>query len=154
MAVPTVYRRPPSRLLAMAHELGIVDLLRGYGYDPQLKAKLVRHQDARFDVPALIRDGWFDLYQQLQKKPIFDGCNQLVSFVGDGPGRARFVGVYPVLGQRAASKADAPAGCPFPEWAEISTITPSPKKKPARSVARTRRRQQSVGVVLFQFQEL
>ena len=55
----------------MATEIGIVDLLKVLGFDDRLKSKLVRHQDARYDVPALIRDGWFDLYQSLQKRPVF-----------------------------------------------------------------------------------
>ena len=81
----------------MATEIGIVDLLEVLGFDDRLKSKLVRHQDARYDVPALIRDGWFDLYQSLQKRPVFKDCKQIVSFVGDGSKRARFVGVYRVL---------------------------------------------------------
>lgn len=100
----------------MATEIGIVDLLKVLGFDDRLKSKLVRHQDARYDVPALIRDGWFDLYQSLQKRPVFKDCKQIVSFVGDGSKRARLVGVYRVLKQGASSTSLIPANCPYQEW--------------------------------------
>ncbi len=104
----------------MARQLGIVDLLQTFGFDLHLKSKLVRHQDARYDVPTLIRDGWFELYQSLQVRPVFKGCEQIVSFVGDGSTRAKFVGVYRVLRQSAASQSLVPKDCPYQEWRTIS----------------------------------
>lgn len=104
----------------MATEIGIVDLLKVFGFDDRLKTKLVRHQDARYDVGTLIRDGWFDLYQSLQKRPVFKGCEQIVSFIGDGSGRARLVGVYRVLTENASSKSLIPANCPYQEWGVTS----------------------------------
>jgi hypothetical protein len=102
----------------MATALGIIDLLKVFGFDDRLKSKIVRHQDGRYDLTSLLREGWFDLYQSLQKKPVFKGCEQLVSFLGDGSGRARFLGVYRVLSEAAASKSAVPAGCPYKEWEE------------------------------------
>jgi hypothetical protein len=104
----------------MATELGIVDLLKVFGFDDRKKSKLVRHQDDRFDIPALIREGWFELYQSLQARPVFDGCEQLISFVGDGSGRARLIGVYRVLNQSAATKSLIPKSCPYQEWGVTS----------------------------------
>jgi hypothetical protein len=101
-------------------EIGIVDFLKVFGFDDQLKSKLVRHQDARYDINSLIRDGWFDLYQSLQARPVFKDCEQIISFVGDGSGRARFVGVYRVLKQEASSKSKVPANCPYQEWGVTS----------------------------------
>jgi hypothetical protein len=89
-------------------ELGILDLLKVFGFDERKKSKLVRHQDARFDIPGLIREGWFDLYQSLQARPVFNGCEQIVSFIGDGSGRARLVGVYRVLKHGQATKSLVP----------------------------------------------
>jgi hypothetical protein len=100
----------------MASEIGILDLLKVFGFDDRLKSKLVRHQDGRYDVPTLIREGWFDLYQSLQVRPVFNGCKQVISFIGDGSGRGRFVGVYHVLQQGVATKAMIPASCPYQEW--------------------------------------
>jgi len=106
--------------LPMATEIGIVDLLKVFGFDDGLKAKLVRHQDTRYDVTALIREGWFNLYQSLQARPVFKGCKQIISFVGDGSGRARFVGVYRVLKESVFSKSFIPADCPYPKWGTTS----------------------------------
>ena len=55
-------------------------------------------------MPLLIREGLFELYQSLQARPIFSGCGQIVSFIGDGGTRARFVGVYRVLKQTTSVK--------------------------------------------------
>ncbi len=97
----------------MPNGLGIVDLLKVLGFDDRAKSKLVRHQDAHYDMGALIREGWFDLYLSLQARPVFDGCKQIVSFLGDGRGRARFHGVYEVIGQSPASKSMVPSDCPY-----------------------------------------
>ena len=35
----------------MTTDLGIVDLLKVFGFDDQLPTKLARHQDARYDIP-------------------------------------------------------------------------------------------------------
>lgn len=107
-------------LVAMAHELGIVDLLTVFGFDDRLKSKLVRHQSGAYDMPCLVDEGWFDLYQSMQARPVFHECEQIVSFVGDGSGRARFIGVYRVLGQRPVRKDMMPAKCPYKEWAQSS----------------------------------
>lgn len=98
--------------------LGIIDLLKIYGFNRRHKTKLVRHKSKDDDIPALVRNGWFDLYQRIQTRPIFRGCGQVVSFIGDGPGRARFVGVYRVLHESAALAIDLPANCPYSKWAD------------------------------------
>ncbi len=100
----------------MSHQLGIVDLLKAFGFDDQLKSKLVRHQDSRYDVPTLMQDGWFNLYQSLQGRPVFSGCDQIVCFVGDGGTRARFIGVYRVLDESPATPLHVPKKCPYAEW--------------------------------------
>jgi hypothetical protein len=100
----------------MTTDFGIVDLLKIFGFDDKLPTKLVRHQDGRHDVPTLLREGWFNLYQSLQSKPVFKGCQQLVSFSGDGSGRARLIGVYRVNGQSGPDTQPIPSDCPFPEW--------------------------------------
>ena len=47
------------------------------------RVKLVRHKDARWDIDSRRRQGLFDVYQQYQSKPVFDGCDQIVAFVGE-----------------------------------------------------------------------
>lgn len=100
----------------MADELGILDLLTVRGFDPGCKSKLVRHQDKRYDIPTLIRDGWFDLYQSHQTRDIFANLDFIVTFTGDGGTRARFLGVYRVLAGRPRTPDDVPDDSPFIDW--------------------------------------
>lgn len=97
-------------------DLGILDLLELRGFDRQQAAKLVRHQDRRYDVHDLYRRGWLGAYQAFQARPIFHRNSRIVSFLGMEGGRARFVGVYRVLGHRPADQGVLPPGCPYREW--------------------------------------
>src|SRR5438034_8653887 len=78
--------------------LGILDLLGLAGLPLTARSKLVRHQDARFDAQDLLRRGWLEAYQQFQSRPVFDNLDYIVSFIGMGGSRARFLGVYRVNG--------------------------------------------------------
>lgn len=104
----------------MADQLGIIDILTPFGFDPTLRTKLVRHQDARYGISTLIREGWFELYQSLQAKPVFKGCKQIVSFIGEGGDQARLLGVYWVRKEGLASRSLVSANCPYPQWGENS----------------------------------
>lgn len=96
--------------------LGIMDLLTPRGFDPTCRAKLVRHQDKRYDVHQLVRDGWIELYQSIQAKDIFGKCDYIVTFSGDGGTRAKMLGVYRVVKGRKQKPKDLPKGSPFEEW--------------------------------------
>jgi len=100
----------------MEEEFGILDLLTIKGFDPKCKSKLVRHQDKRFDIANLIRDGWIDLYQAHQARSIFGDCDYIVTFTGDGGTRAKLLGVYRVLEERASTPDDIPDNSPLAEW--------------------------------------
>lgn len=90
--------------------MGLIDTLADVGFDRTLaeldshgrsKAKMARHRDTRPEVEwdELVRSPeQFEEYQSWQARPVFHGIEYLVSFIGDGPGRARFWGVYQVLG--------------------------------------------------------
>lgn len=79
--------------------LGIVDLLALRGFDQTRPAKLVRH-GGEFDMDELVRTkACFDYYQATQGRPVFDGCERIVSFIATGGACARFVGVYRVKGR-------------------------------------------------------
>lgn len=60
--------------------------------------KLVRHKDGRCDLYEKYRTNrdWFLGYQNSQSKPVFHETDYIVSFIGEGGGAARFVGVYRV----------------------------------------------------------
>lgn len=100
----------------MTSQLSILPILKQFGFDSSLKTKLVRHQDKRYAVTELIESGWFELYQSLQAKPIFSGCKQIISFVGDGSTRARLIGVYDVEEELPFHKSLVPNDCPYNDW--------------------------------------
>lgn len=97
--------------------LGIVDLLKLRGFDPGRPTKLVRHKDTRYEVRDLMRRGWLDAYQASQSRPVFDGCERIVSFIGTEGTKARLIGVYRVLARRDGRQVSGPPGCP-PEIAQ------------------------------------
>jgi hypothetical protein len=96
--------------------LRLLELLSLRKFDSRRPAKLVRHQDERYDVQELLRKGWLETYQGFQRRPIFDGCHFIVSFVGTEGTKARLVGVYRVLGKRSGGSMTLPAECPHREW--------------------------------------
>lgn len=96
--------------------LGVLDLLTMRGFDSSRPAKLVRHQWAKGDIRNLVIHGWLDAYQSYQSRPVFDGCEYIVSFVGTEGTRARFIGVYRVLGRRDGHQVPLPPGCPYEKW--------------------------------------
>src|SRR5581483_4299935 len=59
--------------------------------------KVVRHQSSVAEGPqALYRRGLehFELYQEYQSSPIFDGCEYIISTLGIEGTKAKFIGVY------------------------------------------------------------
>ena len=62
--------------------LGIVDLLSLFGFDRNSRAKMVRHQDARYPADELIRHGWFDIYQAYQSRAVFHKADYVLAFSG------------------------------------------------------------------------
>lgn len=91
--------------------LALEDLLTPFGFDPRpakRSVKLVRHLDARVDVPRLYREGLFEVYQAYQSAPVFTNATRLVSFLGRGERQAVFVGVYEV------GKVSPPGSVPLP----------------------------------------
>lgn len=96
--------------------LGIVELLALRGFDRNSRFKLVRHKDENYDVPTLLRDGWFELYQSIQSQARFDDCDFIISFIGLESTRAMLHGVYRVGERRDSSAVDFPRNCPYKEW--------------------------------------
>jgi len=98
--------------------LHIAELLRLRGMNTDLNIKIVRHQDTRYDVRDLQRDGIFELYQSYQGRPVFDGCSQIVSFIGLPNRKALLFGVYSVgkVGKRKAGEVPLPADFPHSKY--------------------------------------
>lgn len=99
-------------------DLMMLDLLKMYGFDQSCRAKLVRHQSKKYDIQELDRKGWLGAYQQFQNRPIFKGLDCIVSFVGFDGTKAKFVGVFDVLGLVPPEERALPSGCPYKEWLE------------------------------------
>lgn len=99
LPVPAPHSPTPP---AHSPTLGVVDILSIYGLDATRPTKLVRHQDRRYDLDTLIRNGWFELYQSYQRRPAFHGAERIVSFYGTSGTRAILYGVYRVLGHHPA----------------------------------------------------
>lgn len=93
--------------------LGILELLTARGLDTTARVKLVRHQDKRYNMLELERQGLIELYQSYQSEPVFE-CDYIVAFIGLENTRARFYGVYRVAGQYPAAERPLPAEFKYP----------------------------------------
>jgi hypothetical protein len=86
--------------------LELVQLLTTLGFDKRIKTRLVRH--APHNLKEILERDMLGLYTAYERDPRFDGCKQVVCFYRDKGTRARFHGVYRVLGKRAAKNGDIP----------------------------------------------
>jgi hypothetical protein len=83
--------------------IGFNTLLQHEGVNPA-HVKLVRHQDKRLPgrpVPYqlwLADDGRLDLYQRVQRRPVFRGARMIASFVVTPLNETLFVGLYKING--------------------------------------------------------
>ena len=85
-------------MIVSEQDLTLTDILRIHGFDNEQPTRLVRHQDKRYPVAELLREGCLDLYQSYQSKPRFHRVKQIVSFYGLSGSRACLYGVFRVLG--------------------------------------------------------
>jgi hypothetical protein len=99
--------------------MGLIGVLTQFGFDPECRAKMARHKDTRPGVnwDELVESVHFEEYQRWQGEPVFHDIDYLVSFIGDGPKRARLWCVYRVLGHELVQFAELPKDVPWP-WRE------------------------------------
>lgn len=96
--------------------LNIKELLALRKLDINRKIKLVRHYTRPIDyLHNLYQEGFFNLYQCYQSKPVFDKCEYVVSFLGIENSKARLVGVYKVNGRMLAVEKPLPSNFKYPE---------------------------------------
>lgn len=82
------------------------------------KVKMIRHPLSKQDVKMIYEMGFIEAYQAEQGKPVFDGCEYILSFLGTSNTNAMFIGCYKV-GMRYeedVKKDMMPFGFPFPEY--------------------------------------
>lgn len=88
--------------------IGFNTFLESEGISPA-DVKLVRHQDNRLPgspTPYQLwraADGRLDLYQKIQRRPVFKGARLLASFVATPFSETLFVGIYEVRGVGTAA---------------------------------------------------
>lgn len=99
--------------------LSLEALLNPFGFDCTKKIKLVRHQDQRYDIGLLRRTGYFEFYQSIQSRPVFDKCDVIVSFMGRPGTHAVFIGVYSVLGVDGPTTYPLPKGFIYPNMSTV-----------------------------------
>ena len=109
--------------------LDLLTLLRAVGPDIwDAKIKLVRHRDTRFDLPLLLRSGHFWIYESGQGRDVFKGAHYILSFLGEGYSRSRFLGCKRVDGLSTAL-ADWPSDFPYPQmgrpsfWYDLTPVS-------------------------------
>lgn len=85
------------------------NLLKDEGIDPS-QVKLVRHQDTRKTAKLtpyqlwLAADGRYELYQSIQRRPVFQRASMIASFVATPLNETMFVGMYEKKGVANAKK--------------------------------------------------
>ncbi len=82
--------------------MALFDVLSHFGFDFTWRSRMVRHQDTRkgIDFKGMFETDRFEDYQEWQRRPVFKDADYVVSFIGAGGGKARFWGVYKVLGSK------------------------------------------------------
>lgn len=92
----------------------IIELLKARGLDVSAKVKMLRHQDNRYDIARIYREGFIEFYQSNQAADILK-CAYIVSFLGLEGNTAQFIGVWRVKGRLATENVVVPDGYPYPE---------------------------------------
>lgn len=80
--------------------LDLLTMLRAVGPDIwDAPIKLVRHRDTRYDLRRLLRRGEFWVYESSQARDVFRDAEYLLSFLGEGHSRSRFLGCRRIAGE-------------------------------------------------------
>lgn len=95
--------------------MNLIDVLKIYGLDETIKTKLVRHQSTNFDLNRLFANDQIELYQSIQGRNVFSNCQQIISFIGDGGSRSKFIGVFKVVEESQIYSHEWPADYLYPE---------------------------------------
>lgn len=88
--------------------INIVELLSLRGLDLASNIKIVRHQVLGHTLDEMLRKRQMEIYQCYQSENIYENCDYIISFVGLKKSKARFMGVYKVIGCRPAYEVPLP----------------------------------------------
>lgn len=98
--------------------MNITEIVRMRDFDISQKIKLVRHQDARYDLNLLYKQGFIEFYQSVQSKDVFGNCNYIFSFMGTEGTKSVFIGAYRKVSSSMFDKSKIPAGFPYLDMLE------------------------------------
>lgn len=70
-----------------------------YKLDTSKKGKFIKHASSDVDLRDLWKKGKIELYQSFQSKDVFN-CDYIISFIGEPNDKARFIGIYDVIGTK------------------------------------------------------
>jgi hypothetical protein len=73
------------------------------GWDPDIDGKFIKHAESGRDLKNLWISGKLELYQSFQRSDVFN-CKYIISFIGEGEDKARFLGMYRVLSKKRADE--------------------------------------------------
>lgn len=91
--------------------IGLLDFFALRGLKLERHDKLVRHQQARYPARELLLNGWLDVYQGYQSRPVFRQAKRVIAFAGGDGTTATLFGVFDVKGVRPAAAGPLPRGC-------------------------------------------
>lgn len=95
--------------------IGLIKILNLFGFDTCSRIKIVRHIDKKINIESLIFKNYFELYQKIQNKPIFNNFDHVISFIASSKTKAKFYGIYQVNGLTQLSYDLIPDECPYKE---------------------------------------
>lgn len=95
--------------------MNLNDILKAKGFPLSEKIKLVRHQDNDYDIEEIYNIGDINTYQSSQSNDVFKGCDFIISFVGIENKKARFVGIYKIMGCHYLDNQEKPEEAIYPK---------------------------------------
>lgn len=100
--------------------MNLSELVKMRGFDFEKKVKLVRHQDSRFDIQTLYRNGFLDFYQSTQSKDVFGNCEYIMSFIGDEGTKATYIGTFKKISTQKLDVNKIPDNYPYSDDPELN----------------------------------
>ncbi len=87
------------------------------GFNVSAKVKMMRHQDRRYDVENLFRNGYLEAYQSVQGGDYLN-ADYLIAFMGRESTKACFAAIWKVLGKRDTPNPDYGRNFPYADFFE------------------------------------